>query len=157
MYTPYRKIYRDIVICRRRRRDIFACAQVILLTSFTAIFYLPLNSQRAKRVPCPRTYHAQSAYHSPQANRVGVVFGRTQRLTRRAVWSEIEKPCSSKAVPYPRLYCSQRPYPRRDKSIGTNGQGRSANHRGTLFGLLFQFVGPNIRPSRTKQENVRDL
>ena len=42
-------------------------------------------------------------------------------------------PC--KAVSCPWLYCSQRPWRIRDKSID-DAQGRSANHPGTLSGLL---------------------
>ena len=56
----------------------------------------------------------------------------------------ISEPCFHKAVPCRMLYCSQRPFSCRDKSIDA-GKGRSANHIRTDFGLHFIRVGSTNR------------
>ena len=63
------------------------------------------------------------------------------KKTHRAVYRAFRNPACGKAVPYPSLYCSQRP---RCANIDTFS-GRSANHVGICFGFLYSIVGFNAR------------
>ena len=65
-----------------------------------------------------------------------------------------EKPCSSRAVSSPRLYCSQRP-PAAETSQSDSPAGGLQTTCG--FGLLLSFVGLYHRLSRTKQERFTDF
>lgn len=63
------------------------------------------------------------------------------KKTHRAVYRAFRNPACGKAVPYPSLYCFQRP---RYANIDAFS-GRPANHVGICFGFLSSIVGFNAR------------